>query len=68
MKKKEPRVVAYVINKIDKDWSMVNQTEYLDDGTWVCGMNLITSIDDVLDRAEKLGLNIIFESKLNVGK
>ena len=45
-------------------WSIVNQTEYFDDGQWVSGMNLITSIEDVLDRAEKLGVAIIFESML----
>jgi len=58
------KVVAYVIKKAGKTWDMVCQTEYLEDGTWVMGMNLITSIGDVLDRAEKQGLNIFFESML----
>lgn len=67
MKKKiEPKVVALVIKKTGEDWSdMVCETEYLEDGTWICGMNLITGIEEVLDRAEKEGLNIIFESRFN---
>ena len=64
--KVEPKLHAYVIAKPfgAKDWSMVVQTEYFDDGTWVSGMNLITSIDDVLDRAEKKGIIVVFESML----
>jgi hypothetical protein len=45
-------------------WSMVSQTEYMEDGRWVSGMMLLTSIEDVLDRAEEQGVPIIFESML----
>ncbi len=47
---------AYVIRDATHDtpkWSIVAQSEYTEDGTWVSGMVLITSIEDVLDRAEK---------------
>jgi len=63
-------VHAYVIrdateglNDVPK-WGMVAQTEYMEDGSWVSGLTLITSIEDVLDRAEKEGKPIIFESML----
>ena len=59
---------ALVIKKCDDIWDMVNVTEYLSDDTWCCGMNLLTSIDDVLDTAEKNGLTIIFESMLDKGR
>ena len=39
-------------------------SEYRANGKWMCGMNFITSIEDVLDTAEKEKLNIIFESVL----
>lgn len=57
--KKEPKLVAFVIEPIDGKWSIVNQTEYYSDGTWVCGLNLITSIEDVVERANELKINII---------
>lgn len=65
-KKQEKKVVAYVINKVGKTWDIVSQTEYLEDGTWIMGMSIVTSIDDVLKRAEAKKLNIIFESMLNI--
>lgn len=51
------------LNDLPK-WSMVAQSEYTEDGRWISGLILITSIQDVLDRAEKAGKPIIFESML----
>jgi hypothetical protein len=56
--------VALVIRKQGKKWDMVCVTEYTKNGDWISGMNMITSIDDVLDTAEKKKLNIVFESML----
>jgi len=64
------KVHAYVIRDATDflddtpKWGLVNQTEYMEDGRWISGMNLITSIEDVLDRAEQKGVPIIFESML----
>lgn len=68
------KIHAYVIRDATDDlpntpkWSMVVQTEYMEDGRWISGMVLITSIEDVLDRAEKAGKPIIFESMLESPK
>jgi len=58
MKKKE-KLVAYVIEPIDEKWDMVCQTEYYDNGKWIIGMNLLTSLEDVVERANKKKLTII---------
>lgn len=52
------KLKAYVVEPLEKDWSMVNQTEYFESGKWVIGMNLITSLEDVMQRA--------FEQKIAV--
>lgn len=57
-------IKAFVIRKVKNDWRMVCLTEITKDGEWACGMNLITSIDEVLDEAEKNNLPIIFEKTL----
>jgi hypothetical protein len=56
-------VVALVLKSHD-DWNSCCVTEYLRDGTWVCGMNLITSLAEAVKDAENRGLSIIFEKKL----
>jgi hypothetical protein len=40
-------------------WDIVNMTELMKDGTWMSGMNLITSIEDVVERADKENVPII---------
>ena len=57
-------IAALIINPVDKGYKIVNVTELKKNGEWMIGMNLITSIEDVLERAEKEGLNIIFEKTL----
>jgi len=65
-----PKLQAYVIRDATeglKDvpkYGIVCQTEYMENGQWISGMNLITSIEDVLERAEEKGVAIIFESML----
>ena len=55
--------VAIVIkNDGSEKWDIVCATQYKKDGTWLMGLNEMTSIDDVLNTAEKNGLNIVFES------
>jgi len=58
MKPKE-KLVAFVIEPIDGKWEMVCQTEYYDSGKWVTGMVLMTSLEDVIEKANKQKLNII---------
>jgi len=59
------KVVALIIRRgIDDKWATVGVTAYTESGAWIDGMILITSIDDVLDTAEKHNLNIIFEKTL----
>lgn len=60
----EPALKAYVLRQFDDEWSCVCVTEYMNDGTWVCGMNFITSLADAVKTAEKAGVCIIFESML----
>lgn len=55
--------VALVLGTQD-DWKTCCITEYRKNGNWMCGMNLITSLDIALRTAEKYKLNIIFESML----
>ena len=64
MKTKKEKLVAYVVSPVEKDWSIVNQTEYFDNGRWVIGMNLITSLEDVMQRAWDEKVNVIPESCL----
>jgi len=65
---KDRKLVAYIIEPIRGRFEMVNQTEYFDDGTWLTGMNLITSLEDVFERAWKKKINVIpascFKEKL----
>ena len=56
--------IALIIKKFDDSWLDVCVTEYKKDGTWILGMNLVTSLKDVMDTAEKNKLSIIFESVL----
>ena len=57
-------VCALVLSTND-DWDCCCITEYTKDGTWHCGLNLITSVKMALRCAEKNKLNIIFENMLN---
>jgi len=60
---------ALVIEKVsDKDWGVVNMTELLKDGKWLCGLNLITSIEDVVEQAEKENVPIITRKYLESSK
>jgi hypothetical protein len=52
----EPKLKAYVIEKTAPDkngnaWGIVNCTELTDDGVWHLGLTLITSIEDVAEKA-----------------
>ena len=55
---------AFVIERGPKiggenEWRMVRMTELFEDGTWRNGLNYITSIEDVVERAEKENVPII---------
>lgn len=56
-------VVALVVSTVD-EWSSVCVTEYTKDGSWHSGMNVITSLEDVMKTAWVNKLNIIPESVL----
>ena len=56
-------VIALVISSID-NFKNVCVTEYTKDGTWCCGLNIITSPEDVLKTAFEKKLNIIPENLL----
>ena len=52
------KLKAYIIEKTIPDkfgsnWGMVNMTELTEDGTWHCGLNYITSIEDVVEKSVK---------------
>jgi len=53
------KLKALVIEKAGKDWGMVNMTELTTDGKWILGMNLITSIEEVIKTSIKRGVPII---------
>lgn len=57
-------VVALVLSTID-NWETCCVTEYDKEGTWHCGLNIITSVQEALKFAEENKINIIFESMLN---
>jgi len=60
MKKEKEKIKAFVIEPIsDGEWHIVNMTELMEDGKWMCGLNLITSIEDVVERADKKNVPII---------
>jgi hypothetical protein len=66
----EEKIKALVIEPgLDDKWDIVNVTELMEDGTWVAGMNLVTSLEDVVERAAKENVPIItrkyLETKLN---
>ena len=61
MKRVFEDTVALVISPQDKDWKIVCVTEYRKNGEWMCGMNFITSIKEVLEIAWKEKLSIIPE-------
>ena len=56
------------IDRKEKGWGTVCCTELLNDGTWMCGLNIITSIDAVLDESEKKGIVVGFESHVRGDK
>lgn len=61
---KKDDVIALVVGHTLNDLRMVCMTELMSDGKWRCGLMVITSIDDVLDRAEKEHLPIIMEATM----
>ena len=57
MKKK---LVGFVIEPVEsKDWGLVNKTQYFSDGSWLCGLNEVTTIEAVAQEAFKKKINII---------
>jgi hypothetical protein len=64
----EKDIGALVISPSQSGWGTVCVTEYLKDGTWVCGMNLITTVENVLDEAYKRKISIIPESCLETSQ
>jgi len=76
--KQEKKLKALVIypipnsnNKTEK-WGIVNMTELMEDEEWICGLNLITSIEDVVEKADKENVPIItikyLETKIKIKK
>lgn len=61
---KKDKLKALVIEKAGKDWGMVNMTELMESGRWVCGLNIITSLEDVVEQAEKANMPIIHRKYL----
>jgi len=55
---------ALVVAPQDKEWKVVCVTEYTKEGKWMCGLNLITSIEDILQTAWENKLYIIPEVML----
>ena len=47
-------------NPLTKKWDgLVNLTTLTKDGKWMCGINLLTSLQDIVERADQWGLPII---------
>ena len=61
MKLHNPDVVALVVSTNDC-WKTVCVTEYTKDGSWYNGLNLITTLEDVMVTAWAHKLNVIPES------
>ena len=59
MKNKLKALVIEPVNPIKGSWGVVNMTRLLEDGTWECGKNLITSIENVVEQAEQKNVPII---------
>jgi len=59
--KKEPKLKALVIerNPVNQKWDMVNMTKLTEDGVWHCGLNIITSIEYVIEQADKENVPVI---------
>jgi hypothetical protein len=49
----EEKIKAYVIERADKEWSIVGMTRITEDGIWHSGETLITSIEDVIEMSAK---------------
>ena len=56
--------VALVLGTQD-NWKTCCITEYRNNGEWMCGVNIITSLEIAIKTAEKNKLYIMFESMLN---
>lgn len=63
MKLMNSDVVALVVQTAD-NWATVCVTEYTKDGSWYNGLNVITSLKDVMETAWTHKLNVIPESAL----
>jgi hypothetical protein len=59
-------VTALVVSTGD-NWKTVCVTEYTKDGSWYNGLNIITSLEDVMKTAWTHKLNIIPESVMQDG-
>lgn len=53
MKKEKLKALVIEPDPVRKTWDIVNMTELTEDGKWLCGLNFITSIKDVVERADK---------------
>ena len=62
------KLKAIVIEPCGEDWGMVNMTDLMTDGTWVLGLNLITTIEDVVERAHKEDVPILHRKTLETLK
>jgi len=57
---KKDKIKALIIQPgPDNDWTIVNMTELTEDGKWKIGLNYITSIEDVVELADKKGVPIM---------
>ena len=61
---KKDEVMALVIKYNPGDMLMVCMTELMFDGRWRSGMMLITSVEDIFERAKKEHLPIIMEATI----
>jgi hypothetical protein len=57
----EDKLRAFVIepDPTNGSWGMVCLTKLTEDGVWHCGINLITSIEDVIEQANNENVPII---------
>jgi hypothetical protein len=57
---KKEKIKVFVIEPIlDGEWDIVNMNVLMEDGTWGLGMNLITSLENMVELADKENVPII---------
>lgn len=64
------KISALVVEQLEPGlWIVVNMTELTKDGVWRCGENMITSLESVVEKANRLGVPIMTRRCLeNFGK